>query len=103
MRGRIGGAGAQAAEGEEFGAGARRGSEVVFVGVEGEGEKGRSHCWISVQARSLTALWMGIMEGMVWARVEVFEGDVGLGWGVVERASGLCLRRTAVKNWCSEG
>lgn len=57
-------------------------------------EKGRSHCWIRVQARSLTALWMGIMEGIVRAResesaVDVVDGEVG-------RVCGLCLRRTAV-------
>lgn len=87
-----------------------------FLVVEGEGEKGRSHSWISDHARSLTALWMGITEGMVRARwvsadwegfaavvVGVLVVVVGLGEVVARRAEGLCLRRTAVKNCCSEG
>jgi hypothetical protein len=41
-----------------------------------------------VQARSLTALWMGIMEGTVLAREEGSGEDVGSEF----------LRRTAVKN-----
>ena len=65
------------------------------------GEKGRSHRWIRVQARSLTALWMGIMEGIVRARVSVLEVEDLL--EVVGRDCGLCLCRTAEKNWCSEG
>jgi hypothetical protein len=43
---------------------------VVVVVVLG-GLKGRSQAWIRDQARSLTALWMGIMVGMVLARVVV--------------------------------
>lgn len=58
------------------------------------GENGFSHCWIRDQARSLTALWIGMMEGMVRASESAGEGPVL----VVERLSGLCLRRTAVKN-----
>lgn len=72
----------------------------------GEGEKGRSHSWIRHQARSLTALWMGMMEGIVAAREEV-----ALALALAEeeaaaperRLSGLCLRSTALKNCCSDG
>ncbi len=73
------------------------------------GEKGRSHSWMRDQARSLTALWMGIMEGMVRARwvsadwEEVVVVVVVLVDAGVRRVDGLCLRRTAVKNCCSEG
>lgn len=74
---------------------------------EGEGEKGRSHCWIRVHARSFTALWMGIMEGIVWARESVGEEESAaadvVGEAEAERVCGLCFRRTAVKNWCSDG
>ena len=50
-----------------------------------------SHALIRCQARSLTALWMGMMAGMVVAS-----------WAV--GVSGVaCLRMMAVKNWCSEG
>jgi hypothetical protein len=70
--------------------------------------KGRSQAWIRDQARSLTALWIGIMEGMVLARVVVAVG-VAVCWEeevvllVLERVDGLCLRRMAVKNCCSDG
>ena len=70
----------------------------------GFGEKGLSHSWIRVQARSLTALWMGMMEGIVWARESVALGEEeDEGEAAAERVCGLCFRRTAVKNWCSEG
>lgn len=75
----------------------------------GEGEKGRSHSWIRHQARSLTALWMGMMEGIVAAREEVAlalalaeeeeEEEAAAG----RRLSGSCLRSTALKNCCSDG
>jgi hypothetical protein len=49
------------------------------------------------------------MDGIVWARESesgseaVLEEGEGWGEGEVERDLGLCLRRTAVKNCCSEG
>lgn len=52
------------------------------------------------------------MEGMVLARESVVESEVVVvvvmvvmvvGAPEVERVCGLCFRRTAVKNWCSDG
>ena len=85
---------------------------VGVVAVDGV-LKGRSQAWIRDQARSLTALWMGIMVGMVLARVVVeVSVVVVIAWGeelvlvlvlVLERVDGLCLRSIAVKNCCSDG
>jgi hypothetical protein len=88
------------------------GPAAVVVMVDGV-LKGRSQAWIRDQARSLTALWMGIMVGMVLARVVVEvsavvvvacgEDGVPMPVLVLERADGLCLRIMAVKNCCSDG
>jgi len=85
------------------------GRAAVAVVVVGGVLKGRPEAWIRDQARSLTALWMGIMVGMVLARVVVeVSVVVVIAWGeelvlVLERVDGLCLRNIAVKNCCSDG